>query len=341
MTVTSRVRAGLRQFIRIFALLTLASSPAILAAEIETTSASAEDVDKALKGKLTYNFVVLKNGEIVDQDGRHLTAKTAKDYLARAKPEPKAAYIFWIPDPTAVEIVKSLIGPFSDYGATMLVIREKDKSQKPKPPAEDNTSKTLMMVGDVNPASLSAKDKAPKMSGRPKNLRPGKLPARVRYVFRPDAEVVAAAKKAEELLLGKERPDLAKYFDKKTTFIQPGAWNYLSYLIPLHEAKTFTAKIELGTKVVSLDGKLLTQPTDFSIAVDELRSLIAADGGGAIRAFTTAEMDLWWTFISIDIEEPVFVLETKGGKYRFVIALSEDHVFCFDELNFFTPQKKK
>ncbi|MBK9990633.1 MAG: hypothetical protein IPP19_07875 [Verrucomicrobia bacterium] len=90
---------------------------------------SEEAADKALKGKLTYNFAILKSGEFVDQDGRHFTAKTAKEYLERAKPEPNAAYIFWISDASAVEIVKALTTPFADYGVTIFLVRDMKDSK--------------------------------------------------------------------------------------------------------------------------------------------------------------------------------------------------------------------
>jgi hypothetical protein len=44
-------------------------------------------------------------------------------------------------------------------------------------------------------------------------------------------------------------------------------------------------------------------------------------------------MQAWWTFIGFDIEEPTFVLETKGGMYRFIVDFLHGHVFLIDELN--------
>ncbi len=304
---------------------------------------SEEAADKALKGKQTYNFVILKSGEIVDQDGRHFTTKTAKEYLERAKPEPKAAYIFWVPDASAVEIVKALATPFTDYGVTIFLVRDIKKSQKTEPTSLDKNGakKTLVLVGDANPKSLTAKDKMPDMTGRPEYLRPEKLPTRVRCVFVPDADVVAAAKKAETLFLGKQPPDLEIFF-ANGTLIQPGAWSFLEHVSPLDKIKTITHRADLGSKVVKLNGALLSKPEEFSVAAQTLRKVIADDGGGSIRAMFTAEMDRWWSFIAFDIEEPVFVLETQGGKYRFIVGFdSKGYISCIDELNFFSPPKTK
>lgn len=344
MTNTPALGKRAANFLRILSFIFLFPAHALLASDVKTeeTSMSQEAAEKALEGKQTYNFAVLKSGEIVDQDGRHFTAKTAKEYLERAKPEPKAAYMFWIPDSSAVETAKALVEPFGNYGVTLFFIREMDSSKKPKPaPADKERQKeTVMFVGEANPKSLTAKDEMPKMTGRPEHLRPGKLPNRVRCVFSPDSEVVAAAKKAETLLLGEKNPDMKSFFDGMIV-IQPGAWSFLVHQSPLDKVKPLTHKIELGRRIVELDGAILDKSEEFTVAVQALRKLIAKDGGGHIRAFTSTEMNLWWTYITFDIEEPVFVLETNGGKFRFIVGFnSKGCVNCLDELNFFTPPTK-
>ncbi|MBK9990634.1 MAG: hypothetical protein IPP19_07880 [Verrucomicrobia bacterium] len=199
----------------------------------------------------------------------------------------------------------------------------------------------MVLVGEANPKSLTAKDKMPKMAGRPAQLRPGKLPSRVRCVFAPDADVIAAAKKAETLFIG-EPPADPNIFFASSILIQPGAWSFLSHLSPLDKIKPITHKAELGRKVVEQNGALLSKPEEFAVAAQALRKVIADDGGGSIHAMSTAEMDHWWTFIGFDIEEPVFVLETHGGKYRFIVGFdSKGCVSCLDELNFFSPPKTK
>ncbi|MFT3780457.1 MAG: hypothetical protein QM790_00480 [Nibricoccus sp.] len=305
--------------------------------KMEESSMSPEAADKALEGKLTYNFVILKTGEIVAQDGRHFTTATAKDYLEQAKPETKAAYVFWISDSSGVDTVKALVEPFGTYGATIFLVRDVKESKKTEsaPANGQEKQKSLLLVGDANPKSLTANDKLPDMSKRPEHLRPGALPRRVRYVFSPDADVLAGARKVEELFIAPKRPQTESYFEG-TTLLQPGVWKHLNRVSSLKKAKTLSAKIEFQNKVIELDGKILATNGEFSTAVDALRKMIANDGGGIVRALKSAEMDFWWTFIGFDIEEPVFVLETKGGSYRFIVTMLQGHVFCIDELNALT-----
>lgn len=318
-------------------------SPAVLAGDVEVreSSTTPEAIDKVLAGKETFNLAILKSGEIVDQAGRRFTAKTVREYLDTTKPEKKAAYIFWISDPSGVEVVKALAEPFGNYGITTVVVRPMNSAKESKPEAAETEKgeKTLILVGEENPKAITAKDKPPEMAGRPEYLRPGKLPRRVRYVFYPDAEVVAAAKKTVAMLLDPKRPEL-KLYAGDAMFIQSGAWSYLSDLPVLQQAKHFGAKIAIGSRTLELDGRMLSTSKEFTTAIDALRSLIAKDGGGSVRALSSLEMDLWWTFISIDIEEPVFVIQTAGGKYRFVVSFNKDHVFGFDELNYLASTMK-
>jgi hypothetical protein len=77
---------------------------------------------------------------------------------------------------------------------------------------------------------------------------------------------------------------------------------------------------------------MLGELGQFTKSAGRIRDLLAGDGGGTVRALSSAEMDHWWTFIGFDIEEPVFAIESKGGKYVFVVAWLRNHVFCLDEL---------
>lgn len=44
-----------------------------------------------------------------------------------------------------------------------------------------------------------------------------------------------------------------------------------------------------------------------------------------------------WTFIGFDIEEPIYVVETKARGYRFVVGFLRDKVLIVDDLNGLPP----
>jgi len=309
-----------------------AGSPS--ASDVDEMHLSGGAIDKALAGKKTYDFVIVSAREIVDQDGRHFSPDDVRSYIARAKPKKKAAYVFWIHDQSAVEIAKKVISAFSDYGAQVFVIRETKKTGDSGAKAADvaGIPKILSLVGLPNPGALSASDQPPDMAARPACLRPGKLPPRVRYKFEADPVVAAAADRVTRLLLGPALVDTVSAF-KSALFLQPGAWRWLKNLPALAESKPILSRADMGRKVVKLEGRFIVKPEQFAAAIGEIRRLIAADGGGVVRALTSDEMEAWWTFIGFDIEEPVFVIETKGGKYRFIAHWSDDGLGLLDELN--------
>ena len=65
----------------------------------------------------------------------------------------------------------------------------------------------------------------------------------------------------------------------------------------------------------------------------EMARLLKEDGGFHVRALQTREMARWWCYIGFDIEEPVYVVETEGKHYRFIVTLVDGAVFAVDELN--------
>ncbi|MEO6993593.1 MAG: hypothetical protein ABI273_08180 [Lacunisphaera sp.] len=297
---------------------------------------SSKQMDEALAGKKTITYIVVSKDEVIDLDGRHFAPAKAKAYLKKAKPEKKAAFIFLMADESLLATVRSMIDVFGNYGATIFAVRKMPKGGITVEASSVGTGstagqRTLQLVGLPNPSAISAKNAPPAMAGRPENLRPGKLPPRVRYKFVADEMVVAAAAMTEKLFLSPETPDCAAHFET-VTLIQPGAWKHLSDVPELIGAKPLVAKVELGSKVHKMEGRMLTESGQFMKAVGRIRELLAADGGGKVRALYSEEMNHWWTFIGFDIEEPVFAIESKGGKYVFIVSWLRNRVFSLDEL---------
>ncbi len=176
----------------------------------------------------------------------------------------------------------------------------------------------------------------PDMSGRPVELRPGKLPPQVRYRPVDDAIVVRGASLIDQLLLAVPAKDPQPLLGD-VVMLNPGAWKYLADESALKRAKPLVASLSVGHRTVHLEGRFLQRPEEMATAVENVRKLIAADGGATIRALESKEMAQWWAFISLDIEEPVYVVETKRHSYRFIVGLLHDQLFLLDELNGLPP----
>lgn len=178
-------------------------------------------------------------------------------------------------------------------------------------------------------------EKFPSMAGRRTELIPQALPNRVRYQFSENAEV---NRLADRLNVALAAADASIYGN--VVMIQPGAWKLLKprgtvgknnagELRMIDPKQGFNAGLESG-----LAGKFLRSKEDVASLAQELRTMLADDGGFEVRSFTTEEMAKWWVYIGFDIEEPVFVVATKGGRYKFIVAfVKDDHVFVVDELN--------
>lgn len=65
-------------------------------------------------------------------------------------------------------------------------------------------------------------------------------------------------------------------------------------------------------------------------AVNLVRNLVYAGGEVTVRKLNDQELDWYWSCISWDIEEPVFVLE--NAEHRVLIDFAEDGTIFYVEL---------
>ena len=176
----------------------------------------------------------------------------------------------------------------------------------------------------------------PPQTGRPAGLVPGALPRRVRYHFADDATVTRLA---DRLQAGLTAGDPKLFGD--LVLVQPGAWSHLQAHITLSLAdaaslsmmdpsQDIKAQIQGGG---GLQGRMFRSPHAMLRLAEEMKRLLDADGGFTVRALSTDEMAKWWIYIAFDIEEPVYVVATSSGKYRFIVTFNQDKVFSIDELN--------
>lgn len=179
-----------------------------------------------------------------------------------------------------------------------------------------------------------AGDSVPVMTGRRPELVPGELPPRVRYHFADDSTVNRLADRLES---GLRAADASLYGD--VVLVQPGAWSHLksdiildakeaANLSMLDPAKGLSGGLEGG-----LQGRVFRSKHATALLSSEVSKRLQENGGFQIRALRMAEMAKWWIYIGFDIEEPTFVVESNGGRYRFVIAFVKEKVFSIDELN--------
>ena len=310
----------------------------LAAAGPDVMSVDSDKMDQVLAGQTVLEFVVLPTGEISTEDGSVIAPKDLPKHLKRVKAPRDAFYLFWLVNPKQLEVAKNAIERCSRYGATKFAVRQMPVGPKPADSTEDQaqpgpkSNRTMIFTPGENPHATGAGEDAPAFSGRPAELRPPPLPTRVRCEYAADAAVVAAADRARTLLIGAEPIDPA--WLGESMFIQPGAWKHLRRVKALAQATSIAHGVQMSSGPIKLEARFLRTPEETIAAAQRVREIIQREGGGVIRALTAGEMDAWWTFIAFDIEEPVFVLATKGGRFRFIVHFNDDgRLTLIDELN--------
>jgi hypothetical protein len=179
----------------------------------------------------------------------------------------------------------------------------------------------------IQPSQAQSK---PDLTARPAALRPGEIPKNVRFRFAENGRVIQEAERLKRILSGaglKER-----LFDG-VLICGPGYWKELkaTKLFGNTNAPTATVSVMVGSQAIGLEGRILRDRGEEEQLQKFLVKSLADDGGFTVRAMTSDEMALWWTFISFDIEEPVFIVESR--KHRFVLDLHAPSMIQLDDLN--------
>jgi hypothetical protein len=171
------------------------------------------------------------------------------------------------------------------------------------------------------------------MTGRPAVLRPGALPAGIRYKFASDADVVKAADLIAQQLLS-ATPSGDKFF-APAVLVQTGAWKSFrhSRSHPPKEAFILTNTITVSGKSYKQESCVLRDVDEIAELQEKLKAAIAKDGGGTVRALHTEEMSKWGLFYSTQIEEPVLAIATKGRKHVFIVGFAPGGAVLLDDLN--------
>jgi hypothetical protein len=171
------------------------------------------------------------------------------------------------------------------------------------------------------------------MAGRPSVLRPGALPAGIRYKFASDDDVVNAADLIAQQLLA-TTPSGDKFF-APAVLVQTGAWKRFrpSRTHPPKEAFILTNTVTISGKSYKQESCVLRDVDEIAALQEKLKAAIAKDGGGTVRALHTEEMSKWGLFYSAQIEEPVLAIATNGRKHVFIVGFATGGVVLLDDLN--------
>lgn len=160
-------------------------------------------------------------------------------------------------------------------------------------------------------------------SERPEELIPGKVPRRVVYKAKATSEMIGAKEAFLNALSGKGR------IFGDAVIIYSGAWRHLRDVkykkvnsIPMRGG---------GPGLPPSEGLLFRDSSEAHLFEAKLYSLIG--DAPDVRALSTEEMANWWPFISFDIEEPVFSVHSKDGRYVFIVSFSDKRIISIDELN--------
>lgn len=173
----------------------------------------------------------------------------------------------------------------------------------------------------------------PPMDDRQPELVPGPIPARVRYMFAPNPTVNSSAAKLRACLEQGSR-DLFN----GSIMVQPGAFKVFKDRCKLSGGPKMSVVDPSNLKKGDVGGGLsmmFVKKDDQLVSISkEISRLLKEDGGFDIRSLKTEEMTKWWVYIMFDIEEPVFVVASKKGHFRFVVELNaKEQIAILDELN--------
>jgi hypothetical protein len=282
-----------------------------------------------------YAFRVGADGLILDQKGAPIAVADVPAYLKGLKIPDITVTALWIDGPGAAKNLGPTIQAFG--GAfTKVIVKQWDPSEKtglidlPAPSKES----VKASISDAYPGrSYPPSNPAQSVTLRSGELVPERIPRMVRYRYADGAVVGETAKQISRhfILAAKD----AHPIWAGAVAVQAGAWKLFGNDDRLGKslAARYSARVPTPSGSLDLKQILLRDPDEIRELDSKVCEMVAADGGGQVRALRTDEMRTWWQFISYDITEPIFVLETANQRHRFIIGVNQDGIGMIDELN--------
>lgn len=87
--------------------------------------------------------------------------------------------------------------------------------------------------------------------------------------------------------------------------------------------------VPLSGGVQRFKGKSFRQQADLDSLQSYIVQTIKTDGSFTIRKPNPTELKIYWAFISFDIEEPIFIIESKS--HKFIVNFFNDHILHLDD----------
>jgi len=316
---------------------------------------SPEEIDRQIAQGQHYDFDVSPGGYLVDAKGVVIRNSELREYLQKNSYAKAAYYVLWLgPDSPRPDQLRSTLEALRLSGVTKVAARRKKapgelpttpvEASAVPPPAASTKAPLPAPGSETKPAPVPpaqpaptlvrrAGEALPAMTGRPATLRPGALPAGIRYKFASDDDVVAATDQIAQKLLA-AKPSGDKFF-ASAVLVQTGAWKRFrpSRTHPPKEAFILTNTITISGKSYKQESCVLRDVDEIAALQEKLKAAIAKDGGGTVRALHTEEMSKWGLFYSTLIEEPVLAIATKGRKHVFIVGFATGGAVLLDDLN--------
>ncbi|MFA5256949.1 MAG: hypothetical protein WC360_02260 [Opitutales bacterium] len=181
-------------------------------------------------------------------------------------------------------------------------------------------------------AAYTGTSKVPDQSARPEALRVEIVPAEVRYHFADDAVAVQYSEKLNAFI-EQEDMDLVD----SILLVWPGVWSLISDEVgelPGPQLRCVVPSMSGDGSPIFLCGKFCTESPSIIAATVAVLKCVKSDGSWTIRALNPEEMAKWWAYIPFDIGEPTFLVQTEGGRYKFIFAFSSNgKISSIEELN--------
>jgi hypothetical protein len=281
-----------------------------------------------------YAFRVNSRGWLLDESGRPVAPPDVAACLKRLNVS-TTTIALWIENAEAIKLLEPTIEAFEGKFSSIIVkfwqpgdqtglISLPSSSTPPSRPAT-----MALYPGRSYPVSAEAR----LLSERPGPLQPGQPPPVVRYRYAGNAVV----EKAAALVTGHFLGPVGRGADDwaSTVLVQCGAWKCVrsDEVFGPNFANQSVVKVPGPGGLLEIQQAILNDRRQIEALDTKLRRMIAADGGGQVRALRTDEMKMWWQVIFYDILEPLYVVETANSNHRFIIGVNQDGIGMVDELN--------
>jgi hypothetical protein len=300
--------------------------------------ASAQDSGAALAapvGTQAYAFRVNPDGLLLDEKGAPVAVADVPAYLKGLNISNVTVTALWIDGPDAAKKLGPTIQGFGGSFTKIIVKIWKpgDKTGLIDLAALSRESVKAAIDAAYPGRSFPVSTSAESLAGRPADLVPEPYPARVHYRYAGAAVVEEAAKEITRHFITGGGDDSSVWAG--SVAVQSGAWRLFGSddLLGKTLATRYSASVATASGTFELKQIVLADPGEIRELDSRVKAMIAAGGGGRVRALRADEMRAWWQFISYDITEPVFVLETANSSHRFIIGVNQDGIGMIDELN--------